>query len=183
METKTIMEIMILIAAGITAIATVALSIFTWHYVKFTRELAEQTNKLVTETKRMVDQMNMADVAVFFRNEKVIAAKNSFIVFFCVKNVGTQFVRKVRIDVDPSFKDRSKVIADIKWVKNGINVLPPGEMFSYQVHRGSRPHEPETFYVNNKSKTEIKIRYEDIFKKEHSNDFTLDLHDIEDNPR
>ena len=147
----------------------------------FTKKLATGTNDLVKETRRMVDEMNMATVAVFFRNEKVLTAKNSHAVFFCVKNVGTQTIRKVRIDVDPSFKAKSTVIANIKWVKNGISVLPPEEMFSFEIHRGMRPHKPETFYENNKSKTEIKIRYEDIFKREHSDEFTLDLNDIEDN--
>ena len=174
-------DIITLISAIVTTVATVALAVFTWRYVQFTRKLAEETNRLVKETRRMVDEMNMAAVVVFFRNEKISNEKNDHIVFFCVKNVGTQTIRKVRIDVDPSFKVKSKVIADINWVKNGISVLPPEEMFSYQIHRGSKPHKPKTFYENNKSKTDIKIWYEDIFKREQCDEFTLDLNDIEDN--
>ena len=172
MEKMEIIELLITLIPSITiAIATIYLAIFTKRYVDFTHELARETNKLVTETKRMVDQMNMADVAVFFKNEKYSIRKQCN-VLFCVKNVGTQTIRKVRIDVDPSFKANNTVIADIKWVKNGINVLPPGEVMSHSIYRSSKAYEP------NESKTEIKIKYEDIFKREQFDNLPLDPQEI-----
>ena len=165
------METVTIIAASVTAIATFFLAIFTGMYVHFTNKLAKKTNELVIETKRMVDQMNMAEVVVFFKNEKYSKEKQCN-VFFCVKNVGTQTVRKVRINIDPSFKANNTVIADIKWVKNGINVLPPGEMVSNSIYKSSNAYEP------NESKTEIKIKYVDIFKREHCEDLTLDSQEI-----
>ena len=166
--------------AIITAISTLLLAILTWRYVHLTNKLVTGTNDLVKETKRMVDEMTRPDVVALFKNERDPNTKY-FNVTFCVKNEGTHTVRKVKFDVDPSFKANSTVIADIPWVKNGINVLPPGEMVSHSFYKSSKAPEPEELYENSKSKTEIKVEYEDIFKKEHSDEFPLDLHDIKNN--
>ena len=52
-------------------------------------------------------------------------------------------------------------------------MLPPGEMLSHSIYKSSNAYEP------NESKVEIKIKYEDIFKREHCDDFTLDLQEID----
>ena len=147
------MEIMTLISSIIAAIATVALAIFTWLYVKFTSKLAQQTKELATETKRMVDQMNMSDVAVFFRNERPTSKVNIYFqIHFCLKNVGMQTVRKVRFEGDLSFnpndKDKNpnnKSIGDIIWVKSGIEVLLPQEVYSDIIYTAKHAVEEQTF--------------------------------------
>ncbi len=180
MEEIELIEIMILIVGVVTAIATVALAIFTWCYVKFTRKLAEESNKLVTETKRMVDEMNMSDVAVFFKNERPDSPGSYFDIHFCIKNAGTQTVRKVRFNVQPSsFKPGYIAIGNIPWVKNGIEVLTPGNMESRSIFQSNKTYERDKFYENNESKVKIKIKYEDIFKREHNVEFPLDLHEID----
>lgn len=181
------MEIITLISSIIMAIATGALAIFTWRYVKFTGKLAQETKELATETKRMVDQMNMSDVAVFFKNERPKSNINIYFqVHFCVKNVGMQTVRKVRFEGDlcfyPNDKDKNpynKPIGDIIWVKSGIEVLLPQEVFSDVIYTANYAVEEQTFKEISPSKANIKLIYEDIFKREHSVAFSLDLHEID----
>lgn len=181
METITLISSIIDLISSITiAFATVALAIFTWRYVKFTGKLAQETKELATETKRMVDQMNMSDVAVFFKNERPARNNNIFFrIQFCVKNVGMQTVRKVRFEGDLSFKPDDKAIGDILWVKNGIEVLLPADIRSNSIYVANYPRQHSEFYDISPSKANIKLIYEDIFKREHSVEFPLDLREID----
>ena len=173
-------NIITLISSIIIAIATVALAIFTWRYVNFTRKLAEETNKLVTETRRMVDEMTRPDVVVFFINERPDSNPNIYFkVCFCVQNVGMHTVRKVRFEGDLTFKPQDKAIDDIRWVKNRIEVLRPMELHSESIYVANYPKQHSEFYDISDSKANIKVIFEDIFRREYSIDHPLDLHEID----
>ena len=176
------MDTPMLIATIITAVATIVLAVFTGFYVHFTRQLAKGTNNLVKETKRMVDEMTRPDVVVGFKNCKNQSGVY-FNIHFYVKNAGAQSVRKVRFEGDISFKPGQKALGDIPWVKSGIDVLAPGDTSSHSIYHSSKPYERDNFYENDDSKAKITIIFEDIFKTEHTNDFTLDLHKIDVNAR
>ena len=160
------METITIVVVSVTAFATVLLAIFTGFYVSFTHKLAKGTNELLKETKRMVDQMNMSDVAVFLKNERPKPNINIYFqIHFCVKNAGTHTVRKVRFEGDLSFnpKDKNTPIGDILWVKNGIDVLLPGEMRSHIIFTASCPNEQKTFYDISDTKAHIKPTFRSSF--------------------
>ena len=64
-------------------------------------------------------------------------------------------------------------------VKSGIEVLLPQEMYSDIIFTAKYAVEEQTFNDISPSKANIKLIYEDIFKREHSVEFPLDLHEID----
>ncbi len=162
-----------LIASITTAIATGILAVFTGFYVFF-------TYRLMKETRRMVDEMTRPDVAIYFKNEKPEKTQSIYFkICFCIKNVGTHTVRKVRFEGDLAFKPQDKAIGDIRWVKNGIEVLLPSEMHSDSIYVATIPKQHSEFYDISDSKANIKVIYEDIFRGKQCFDQQLNLHEID----
>ena len=122
--------------------------------------------------------MTIPDVVVFLENNRVII-RNLFDISFCVKNVGQQTVRSIKFEGDLSFKPKNIALEDIPWVINGIDFLPPNEILSRSIFESTVAHEQLNFYDNKPPKTVIKVKYRDIFKREHNAEFTLNLRKID----
>ena len=158
----------------VTAISTVVLAAITLYYVILTRI--------------MLKRMYVSDVAIFFKNQTLNVQQAHYDIHFCIENVGTHTVRKVKFDVEPpSFKPGHVAIKDIDWVKNGIETLKPDDMKScsilnnigvtayahFSLKKALSELRPEPTEVT------IKMEYEDIFKKKHKFEFSLDLCNVD----
>lgn len=146
----------------------------------FTGILMYLTYKMLQEAKRTIDETCRPEVVVFLRSE-IPPKSNSFYYFkilFCVQNSGSGAARKVRFEGDLSFNPKDSSLDKIEFVKNGIDVLVPGEMLSKTIFLGNRPFHHKEFCEISESKAEINVAYKNINKKGYSQDFTLDLSEI-----
>ena len=145
----------------------------------FTGILMRLTYKMLQETKRAVDETYRPEVVVCLRSETPPKkASYYFKILFCVQNSGTGAARKVRFEGDLSFKLQDISLDEIEFVKNGIDVLVPGEILSKTIFLGNKPFHHQEFFEISESRAKINVAYENMNKKGYSQDFTLDPSEI-----
>lgn len=148
------MELIIVFATVVIAIATVY---YAW-----------QTHKLLKETRRSVDEMNRPEVVVFLNFVDGITQESDSSedyyckLSFCVRNVGTRVARKVRFEGDFSFQPaKGSSLSRIEFIKKGIEILPPGiDVVQVVSHSNNffEIYDPD-YYQDKSSKVEISVEY------------------------
>lgn len=159
----------------VTAVANVTLVILTGFYVRL-------TYKMLQETKRMVDETHVPEVIVSLKFKEAYSEAGHcyFYTFFCVQNVGTRAARKIKFDKgDLSFAPvHGESLSSLKFVKNGIDTLQPGEMVSDKivavVGTWSKIFDDD-LYKNRESKVDIGVTYQNLRGTEYSDTFSLDF--------
>jgi hypothetical protein len=137
----------------ITGIATVVLVVITGVYVYFTWRLLKVTNQ--------------PEIVVSLRPHEA----HINVVMLYVENVGTGVARKVRFtgDLSSSF-DGKTALSDIGFIKNGIDVLGPGQKIQHFLASAL-----EKWDLLNQASPEIIVTYKGPVKHKYKRTFHLNF--------
>ena len=137
----------------ITGIATVVLVVITGVYVYFTWRLLKVTNQ--------------PEIVVSLRPHEA----HINVVMLYVENVGTGVARKVRFtgDLSSSF-DGKTALSDIGFIKNGIDVLGPGQKIQHFLASAL-----EKWNLLNQASPEIIVTYKGPVKHKYKRTFHLNF--------
>lgn len=147
------------IGGAVVASATVALAIITWRYVRLTRQLLEASHK--------------PEVVVYLRAAPTLIRDNLQVneITFCVKNIGSGVARKIEFGENLSFAPYGgEPLESISFVKNGIDLLAPG-----QERRQSEPNVADPHGDLEQLKVTITVTYEDSRGTKYSDAFPLNF--------
>ena len=153
------------ISGIITTAATIVLAVLTGIYVRLTRQILKS--------------MNIPEIHVGIRWEKVEEKTNTYSVRIYVRNVGRSIAYNVKFSGDASFCPFGKrIFENADLLKDGILSLEPGHeksspvgsenIFSVLALRGIKK---EAFQTN------IRVTYEDLKGEEYCHNHPIDFSD------
>ena len=153
------------ISGIITTAATIVLAVLTGIYVRLTRQILKS--------------MNIPEIHVGIRWEKVEEKTNNYSVRIYVRNAGRSIACNVKFSGDASFSPFGKrIFEDIDLLKDGIFSLEPGCEISSSVGveniftvLGLRQIEKKAF------QTIVRVTYEDLKGEEYRHDYPINFSD------
>ena len=158
-------------SGAITTIVTFALTIITTIYVVFTWKILKHTNR--PEILVNIDWDKLKEGGL---------TENNFIAYICVINMGRGTAYDIEFDYDCTYElpvlqqgVPNRTLNEIKFLKDGVGVLGPGEKESEIAFGGNTTKLLilEQYWKEKQRRAEITVKYKGLEKMKYKSTFTL----------